>query len=492
MFFPKPLLRDAGESVYQQVYEQVRQAILSGSISPGSRMPSSRVLAKEIKVARNIVMAVYEQLIAEGYLTGKSRSGTFVSGSCSSEIVHILRASSPERSAGRRRVARRVAAYGDLAFSFTDMREAPRAFQLGFSAVDEFPVDIWARLSSRIVRTMPRRHLDYCEPAGYPPLRAEIANYLRASRGVRCQDDQVIIVAGSQQGLDLISRTLLDPGDEAWTEDPNYLGALGALLGAGVKVVHVPLDAQGMDIRRGQQLSKNPRLAYVTPSHQFPSGVVMSLSRRLELLDWAEQNSAWVVEDDYDSEFRYENKPLMTLQGMDSRGHVVYLGTFSKILFPSLRIGYLVVPPDLVSDFIRTLSFSLFHVPAISQMVLTSFIAEGHFGRHVRRMRKIYQERQSVLKTGIETLLGDYLTVQHDPAGMHLVSWLKQGLRDREVAERALESGIYAPPLSFYCSRIKLPDALLMGYTGLRPEEIMAGLERMREMFHSAYSRSQA
>ena len=446
-------------------------------------MPPSRVLAGELKVARNTVMAVYDQLIAEGYLTGKARSGTFVAATLSGEFATIAGAPSHAPPPERRHSSARVASYGDLSFSYTEMSTAPRAFQLGFSAVDEFPVDIWARLSSRVIRSMPRRDLDYCEAAGYPPLRAEIAKYLRESRGVRCQDHQIIIVSGSQQGLDLIARTLLDPGDEAWIEDPHYNGALGALLGAGIQVVHVPLDSQGLDIRRGQQLSKNPRLVYVTPSHQFPSGVVMSPSRRLELLELAKLHSAWIVEDDYDSEFRYEDKPLMALQGLDNGGQVVYIGTFSKILFPSLRIGYLVAPLDLVEDLVKVLSFSLFHVPTISQMVLTSFIAEGHFGRHVRRMRRIYRERRNILQKGIRDLLGDFLTVQPDPAGMHLMAWLKPGLIDREVAHRALEKGVYAPPLSFYCSRVKLPDALLLGYTGVRPDEIVAGLERLREVF---------
>ncbi len=483
LFLPRLPDRDPGVSLYQQAYEHLRQAILLGTIAPGARMPSSRVLARELAIARNTVMAVYEQLIAEGLLTGRARSGTFVSESISSEHLSLLQPREPERPAPARRISSRVAAYGDLAFAYTEMHTAPRAFQLGFSAVDEFPVDIWARLSSRVVRTMPRQHLDYCEPAGYPPLRAQVAEYLRSSRGVLCEDDQVLIVAGSQQGLDLICRTLLEPGDEAWIEDPRYSGALGALLGAGVKPIPVPLDAQGLDVRRAQQLSSQARLAYVTPSHQFPSGVVMGTSRRLELLDWAERASAWIVEDDYDSEFRYGSKPLRTLQGMDRSGRVIYVGTFSKILFPSLRIGYLVVPRDLVEVFARVLSFCLFHVSTIPQIVLTAFIAEGHYARHVRRMRKIYHERQTLLQEGIEALLSDFLRVQPDPAGMHLVAWLEVGLNDREMAFKALDAGVYAPPLSFYCSQVRLPDALLLGYTGLRPDEILAGLERLRGMF---------
>ncbi|HRH46410.1 MAG TPA: PLP-dependent aminotransferase family protein, partial [Pyrinomonadaceae bacterium] len=450
LFWSESVSRENATSLFQQIYEGLRQAILSNRLQVGLRLPSSRSLAKELKVARNTVMSVYDQLNAEGYLQGKPRTGTFVAENIPVELLETRIAETSVKSVVSRQIAKRGRSFRETSFWFTSIHDAPRAFQMGFSAIDEFPIEIWARITSRKLRNMPRKLLDYCETNGYPPLREEIAKYLTASRGVHCEASQVIIVAGSQQGLDLIARVLLDPGDEVWIEDPKYNGAEGALLGAGAKLIHVPLDSEGLSIKQGEQLSKNPRLAYITPSHQFPLGAVMSLSRRLELLEWANKNSAWIVEDDYDSELRYDGKPLMTLQGLDNDNRVIYVGTFSKVLFPSLRLGYLVVPPDLVEDFTNVLSFIMFHAPMIEQIVLTDFIREGHFGRHIRRMRKLYAERQKVLRIAIKENLDEFLEAEKDGAGMHLIAWLKNGLNDQEIAKKALEYGVYTPPLSFY------------------------------------------
>ncbi len=356
---------------------------------------------------------------------------------------------------------------------------------MGFSAIDEFPLEIWARITSKRLRTMPRKLLDYCETKGYQPLREEIAKYLTVSRGVRCQAEQIVIVSGSQQGLDLIARILLDEGDEVWIEDPKYNGAEGAFRNAGAKLIHVPLDSHGLNINQGKQLSENPRLAYITPSHQFPLGIVTSLSRRLELLEWANKNSVWIIEDDYDSELRYEGKPVMALQGLDNANRVIYVGTFSKVLFPSLRLGYLVLPPDLVEVFTAALSMILFHAPVIEQIVLTDFIRGGHFGRHLRRMRKLYAERQKVLRNSLKDELNEFLVAEKDGAGMHLIAWLKKGLKDHEVAFKALDYGVYTPPLSFYCTDVKLPEAIILGYTGINHVEIKAGVKRLKQMFES-------
>lgn len=479
------VIRGTGTSLFQQIYENLRQAILSNRLRIGFQLPSTRLLAKELKVSRNTVMAVYDQLIAEGYLQSKAGAGTFVAEDLPAELLETRKAKIPVNSTALREIAKRGKIFFETSFTFTNQPNKPRAFQTGFSAIDEFPIEIWTRIASRRLRKMPRNRLDYCETQGYPPLREEIAKYLAASRGVHCEANQIIIVAGSQQGLDLSARILLDVGDEAWIEDPNYVGAKGALLGAGAKLIHVPLDSEGLNVEKGTQLSKKARLAYVTPSHQFPLGVVMSLSRRFELLEWANKNSAWIVEDDYDGEFRYEGKPLMALQGLDKDNRVIYVGTFSKVLFPSLRLGYLVVPPDLVEGFTRTLSFTSYHAPMLEQVVLTDFICEGHFGRHIRRMRSFYAERQKVLRTAIKENLDDFLEVEKDVAGMHLVAWLKNGLNDIEIAEKALKHGVYTPPLSFYCTDAKLRDGLLLGYTGISPTEILMGVERLRMMLEN-------
>jgi GntR family transcriptional regulator/MocR family aminotransferase len=483
LFLAESISRKNGGTLFQQIYEALRRAILANRLPVGAQLPSTRLLAKELKVSRNTVMTVYDQLIAEGYLQGKAGAGTFVAEDLPAELLETRTIGKRPDSSASRAIARRGEVFFETSFTFTDRPDKPRAFQTGFSAIDEFPLEIWTRIASKRLRTMPRKRLDYCETEGYPPLREEIARYLAASRGVRCDAGQVIIVAGSQQGLDLTARVLLDVGDEAWIEDPSYVGAKGALAGAGARLVHVPLDQEGLSVKHGEQLAKTARLVYVTPSHQFPLGVVMSLGRRLELLEWARRNSAWIVEDDYDSEFRYEGKPLMALQGLDSDHRVIYIGTFSKVLFPSLRLGYLVVPPDLVEGFTNTLAFISYHAPMLEQVVLADFIREGHFGRHIRRMRNFYAGRQKVLLEAVQEHLRDFLEVEKDVAGMHLVAWLKNGLNDRQIAERALDHGVYTPPLSFYCNRVDLPDGLLLGYTGISPAEIMTGIRRLREMF---------
>lgn len=488
LFLAESIIRGKKTSLFQQIYENLRQAILSNRLQNGVQLPSTRALAKDLKVSRNTVMAVYDQLIAEGYLQGKIGAGTFVAENIQTEFLKTAKTQTTTQTNTSRQIAGRGNLFWETSFTFTDQPNKPRAFQTGFSAIDEFPLEIWTRITSSRLRKMPRKQLDYCETQGFQPLREEIAKYLSASRGVRCEANQVIIVAGSQQGLDLTARVLLDVGDAVWMEDPNYIGAKGAFLGAGADLISVPLDSEGLNIKKGEQLSKKPRLAYVTPSHQFPLGVVMSLSRRLELLEWANKNSAWIVEDDYDSEFRYEGKPLMALQGLDNDNRVIYIGTFSKVLFPSLRLGYLVVPPDLVEHFTKMLSFISNHAPMLEQIVLTDFIREGHFGRHIRRMRNIYAERQKVLVNAINENLNDFLEVEKDVAGMHLVAWLKNNLVDKDVAEKALEYGVYTPPVSFYCAKVKIRDGLLLGYTGVSPNEILTGVKRLQTMFENHFT----
>lgn len=485
LFLNESISRKNENSLFRQIYEGLRQAIMSRRLVSGVRLPSTRSLAKDLKVSRNTVMEVYDQLVAEGYLQGKQGSGTFVAKNIPSDFLERRENKLQQNSNSSRRISKRGQVFNKNSFSFVTYPDKPRAFQTGFSAIDEFPMETWTRITSRRLRKMPRNQLDYCEPNGYQPLREEIAKYLAVSRGVRCESSQVIVVAGSQQGLDLTAGVLLDEGEEAWIEDPNYVGAKGALLAAGAKLIPVPLDSEGLDVKQGNHLSKKAKLVYVTPSHQFPLGVVMSLARRLELLEWAEKNSVWIIEDDYDSEFRYEGKPLMALQGLDNYNRVIYVGTFSKVLFPSMRLGYLVVPKDLVEVCANAVSFTSYHAPMLEQVVLTDFISEGHFGRHIRKMRNFYAERQKVLINAVNKHLSDYLEIEKDVAGMHLIAWLKNGLNDKEITNAAWGFGVYTPPLSFYCSDIKLRDGLLLGYTGISPSEILTGVKRLRKMFES-------
>ena len=485
LFLSGSIDREKGhQTLVQQISESLRKAVLLGRISVGTKLPSSRRLASELKVSRNTVTTAFEQLTAEGYLDSKRGSGSFVAEELPEDLLQARSAKKPanRESPARRVIARRAARLDNVLLSFSNAPDKPRAFQTGFSAVDEFPIESWTRIFTRRVRKMPRKSLDYGDPRGYEPLRKAIASYLGASRGVVADPSQIFITAGSQQALDATFRTLLNEGDEALIEDPNYMGARGALLAAGARLIPVPVDKDGIDIGRGKQLSRKARLAYVTPSHQFPLGVVMSLSRRLELLDWANQNSSWIVEDDYDSEFRYSGRPLTALHGLDNSDRVIYIGTFSKVLFPSLRLGYLVVPPDLADVFERTLTFMAYHTSVIEQAVLTDFINEGHFGRHIRKMRILYAKRQSVLVSAIEENLGAMAEAKSTDAGMHIIAWLKGDLNAEAIAVEALKRGVYAPPLSFYCIDARPPEGLLLGYTGISTTEIRSGIRRLAEL----------
>lgn len=481
-------VRKSETPLFEQIYENIRQAILSRRLRVGTKIPSTRLLAKELKVSRNTVLNAFEQLFAEGYLITKKGSGTYVAEKLPDDLLQARNESfdSKPHQKTLRKISERGKKLAKTKVAFSANDKKPRAFQTGFTAHDKFPMNIWTRIITRNLRKSSgklQEYLDYREIHGYFPLREAISKYLASSRGVVCEPEQIIIVSGSQQGLDLAARVLLDKGDEVLIEDPNYKGALGALLAAEAKIIPVPLDAEGIDLAAAQRISKNSRAAFVTPSHHFPLGTVMSLSRRLELLEWANRNGTWIVEDDYDSEFRYDGKPFPALYGLDGNDRVIYSGTFSKVMFPSLRLGYLVVPPDLVNAFAKALLFTTVHAPVLEQVALTDFINEGHFGRHIRRMRKLYAERQDLLVNEIQDKLSDFLEVEKDNAGMSLVAWLKKDVRDVKVAEVALRKGVYISPLSLYCLNEKLPNGLVLGYTGFSKKEVREGIKRLQIAF---------
>jgi len=467
--------------LHRQLYERLREAVLSGRLPAGTRLPSSRTLASELGVSRNTVMSAFLQLLAEGYLDGRVGSGTYVADSLPDDLLRAKAGKSrgPGRVRPGRGLSRRGEALASTPVSTARDRGAPRAFRPGVPALDEFPSRVWGRLAGRIWRRPPRGLLGYGDPAGYGPLREEISAYLGAARAVRCAWEQVIVVSGSQQALDLAARVLLDPGDAAWVEDPGYAGARGALLAAGARLVPVPVDKEGLEVSVGKERAADARLAYVSPSHQYPLGATMSLPRRLELLAWAGRAGSWVLEDDYDSEYRYMGRPLEALQGLDTEGRVIYLGTFSKVLSPALRLGYLVVPPDLVDPFTAARELADRHSPSVEQAVLARFIAEGHFARHVRRMRVLYAERQAALVQAIGRDLPGLLDVRPAEAGMHLVGWLPEGADDREAARRAAAKGVEATALSMYGSEPSPRGGLLLGYAAVGEEEIRVGVRRL-------------
>ena len=466
--------------LYAQLYNRLREAILGGRLRSGVRLPSTRELASELGISRNTVMNAYDQLQSEGYLEGRVGFGTCVSSSLPDELLRV-RAREAQEIGPRsgRGLSRRGKLLSGTPPTVSDYQDRPRAFQPGLPALEEFPIRVWRNLHNKVWRRPPRELLGYGDPAGYRPLREAISDHLCTTRAVRCSWEQVIVVAGSQQALDLSARLLLDPGDAAWVENPGYPGARAALTGAGARLVPVSVDNHGLDVSNGEAACREARLAYVTPSHQYPLGTTMSLPRRLDLLDWAKRADAWILEDDYDSEFRYSGRPFESLQGLDTGGRVVYAGTFSKVLFPALRLGYLVVPQDLVDAFTAARELTDLHSPSIEQTVLADFIAGGHFIRHVRRMRALYAARQKVLVEAASQTLAGILEVRSSESGLHLVGRLPDAADDRAASRLAAERGVEAIPLSWYADGASRHKGLMLGYAAVSEEEIWKGACRL-------------
>ncbi len=478
--------------LYKQLYEGLRSAILRGQLQAGARLPSTRAFALELGVSRATVQLTFEQLMAEGYLQGRAGSGTYVASTFPPEGVEkpVRDAQRSQPGSTGRTISERGKAWLSAPY-FSRPQMIPgqglqRAFRVGLPALDAFPCKTWQQLLVRSWRQMQHDLLAHHLAAGYMPLREAIASYLATARGVRCTAEQVIIVNGSQQGIDLATRVLLDPGEDVWMEDPGYLGARGALLGAGARLVPVPVDREGLVVEIGRERAPNARLAFVTPSHQFPLGVTMSMARRLSLLEWARAAGAWILEDDYDSEFRYVGRPLAALQGVDTANRVIYLGTLSKVLFPALRLGYLVAPPDLVDAFVAAHLFTDMHLPLLEQITLTAFLHEGHFVRHIRRMRQLYQERQTTLVELARQKLAGALELQPAVAGMHVIGWLPCGQDDRQVARAAARVCVDVSPLSLYALEGSERTGILLGYTAVGTQEMRTGLERLASILVTA------
>jgi len=475
------LKRSATDSLHHQLYEQLRVAILTRRLVAGTRLPSTRALAATLAVSRNTVVNAFDQLLAEGYLEGHVGRGTYVARALPDESLQVhgkaALFASPRRAHA---LSRRGSALATIEVSTWPDVGTPCAFRTGVPALDLFPMQLWTRLAKECWRDLPREHLAYGEPAGYPPLREAIAAYLGASRGVRCITDQVIVVSGSQQALELAARLLLDPGDRVWLEDPGYRGARGAIAAAGARLVPVPVDSEGIQIAAGISKAAHPKMVYVTPSHQSPLGVTMSLRRRLALLDWARRTGVWILEDDFDSEYRYVGRPLPALQGLDDARRVIYVGTFSKVLFPALRLGYMVVPMGLMETFTKARALIDRQPPILEQVVLARFILQDHFARHLRRMRVLYAERQSALVNALERELGDWFEITSPEAGLQLVAWLPIGVNDRQVSERAAAYKVEAAPLSAY-TLSRLPrGGLALGYAAFSVPQIREGVRRLK------------
>ncbi|MCB1969920.1 MAG: PLP-dependent aminotransferase family protein [Geminicoccaceae bacterium] len=465
--------------LHRQLYFALREAILDGRLRPGARLPSSRSLASDLRVSRNTVLASFEQLLAEGYIEGRIGAGSFVS-----ELLpeHALNAR-PGHVDSLPQVVQPPgpSKRGTYLTSMVTGTSRPRAFAPGLPELAAFPFEDWARLLQRHWRNPPESFLIGSDPAGYGPLREALARYLGASRAVRCRAEQVFIVSGAQQALDLAARVLLDPGDEVWVEDPGYPGLIGALLASGSQLVPLTVDQEGLSVTEGRHLSPRARMACISPSHQYPLGVTMTLARRLELLEWAREADAFVLEDDYDSEYRYTGRPLAALQGLDTDGRVIYVGTMSKVMFPGLRLGYMVVPEHLVASFKAVRRLTDTHPSTLAQPALAEFIEEGSLAAHVRRTRSLYAERQQMLLDALGQMPDGLIAAHPSEAGMHLVASLAAGIDDRKLAVAARRHGVEAPPLSSYYRAHHPRQGLLLGYAGV-PEKLIergvAGLAR--------------
>lgn len=473
--------RRSSKPLHKQLYDDFCTAILSRKLRPGQRIPSSRSLASELRVSRMPVLNAYSQLLAEGYFQARSGSGTFVSNLLPEQWMPPKRGgdASPEAESGRRLASRRSA----LLPSYKPAPWADKwgAFIVGQQAFEYFPFRVWTTLLSRHVRNVRVNALHYGDPMGSRDFRRVIADYLRTARAVNCDASQIMIVSGSQQALELSARVLLNPRDKVWVEEPGYWLARQVFTMAGCRLVPVPVDGEGLQISAGIHRSGRARAVFVTPSHQFPLGVTMSASRRLQLLDWAHSAGSWIIEDDYDNEYRYESMPIASLQGLDRHSRVIYIGTFSKTLFPALRLGYIVIPPDLVDRFVAVRHAMDVFPPHLYQAMLHDFIVEGHLARHIRRTRVVYSERRNVLVDAIRREFGTSVDVLGAEAGMHLVATLPRGLRDRPITKAAARHGLWLWPLSS-CYLGPARQGFILGFGSTAPRQIPKAIRRLREV----------
>ena len=476
---------DSSGQLQHQIYSGIRRAILDGILLPGSRLPSSRAMAVDLGVSRTTTVLAYDQLLAEGYLAGRRGSGTYVAHQLPGDLLRT-RTPRPALSLTHAGVSNRGAALAATPPAARRVGDTPRPFRLGVPPVDMFPLRLWSRLVSRRVRALTPAQLDYGEAAGMRRLREAIADHVRSSRGALCEADDIIIVAGAQRGIEMVCRLLLDPGDEAWLEEPGYTGMRSALVSVGARIVPVPVDGEGLDVEAGARLGGKARLAYVTPSHQFPLGVPMSLPRRLALLKWASAARAWVIEDDYDSEFRFGSRAIPSLHGLDVDGRVLYVGSFSKTLFPALRLGFVIVPPELQERMLSVRRTTDLSPPVLEQAVLADFIAEGHFDRHLRRMRAICAERLEALIYEAERLCRGGLKIRPVGTGMHAVADL-DGVDAERVFNAAADRGIEVMPIStFFLGAPRAANALMLGFACITPEQTRSGIERLAQALDAA------
>lgn len=471
--------RTSGRSVTAQLYASIKQLIVAGDLAVGKRLPSSRTLAKELAVSRTTVTAVFERLTSEGLLEARTGAGTYVSGLAEAQRPRATLAVTAEPSSS----TRLASLIEEVSPRFLQRLAHPqklRAFVTGLPALDAFPLSVWSRLTARHWREPRDEILGYSDANGLPALRHAIGDHLRASRGIVCDPDQIFIVNGAQQAFDLIGRVLLNRGERIWFENPGAIGARNSFIACGADVVPVPVDDEGFSVDEAVRLAPDARLAFVTPSHQHPTGVEMSLQRRAALLNVANERDAWIVEDDYDGEFRYDGRPLPTLKSADRSERVIYVGTFSKSMFPSLRLGFYVAPIPLVPIFQRISEAFLQGVPSSIQSVLAAFIAEGHFSTHLRRMRDIYRERHLAFHEAAHEKLDGLLDIAPSTAGFHVIGRFVQPRHDENaVQEAAAAEGLTVSPIGRFCIEPIATKGLVLGVSAIDRRTIRKGVETL-------------
>jgi GntR family transcriptional regulator/MocR family aminotransferase len=456
--------------------DELRRAIVDGRIKPGTRLPATRDLARQYGIARGTVVTVFEQLESDGYLRGRVGGGTWVA-------EQFAMRSAPSRVPLLPRD--RPAPLTGLSFPFPS-----RPFLLSMPALPEFPTKVWARIGSRRLRSESSNFQVAQDPRGFSPLREAIAVYLESSRAVHCHPDQIVILSGVQQGLDLLTRLLVKPGDPVWMEDPGYFGAAIAFRNAGARIVPVPVDERGLRVAEGRRLCGNARLAYVTPGHQFPLGMTMSLESRLDLLEWAGLSRAFVIEDDYDSEFRFRGKPMPSLQSLDKNGSVIFLGTFNKLLFPALRLGYAVLPPALIEPFLELRYGTDLRCAGLDQTILCDFIVEGHLARHIRRMRELYAARlNAFLETSKKHAQG-LLKIAPIHAGLHVTGLIENGLTSRQAESAARANGVETMGLNRLTLRRRDLHGIVMGFAAYDERAIARAIAKLAQALERPSSRS--
>ncbi|QAV23130.1 PLP-dependent aminotransferase family protein [Proteus hauseri] len=475
-YFPNLVLETG--PIGSQVYQAIRKAILDGRLTSGSRLPSSRTLAEMMSISRNSVITGFERLIDEGYLVTRHGAGTFVAPTIPDELIRATDnlnalSSNAELNDALNPNIQKAQKYWSNSQPNTNNHHM---FHIGVGCVDLFPHELWGRLLGRVWRQSKKALSTFNSPMGYLPLREMICQYVQSTRGLHCQSDQIIIVNGTQQAINLTARVLLKEGDKVWLDDPGYDSALGIFTSYGAKVCPIASDLDGMNIEQGIDQNPDAKLVFTTPSHQFPLGNTLSLTRRIALLEWASKNNVWVFEDDYNSEFRYHSKPIQALQGLDKHQRVIYAGTFSKMMYPGFRLGFLVVPPHLVSAFEVAKYYTDSHSGFLEQATLALFISQGHYARHVRRIRKACYDRYLALKNAIETHLPHVFKVEPTDSGIHIVCWLQAGYTEEYIIKNSKEIGLAMQPLSRYCIQPYSKQGVLLGYAAHNPIEIESNI----------------